>query len=115
MRRLARRPVIAFPQWVTVALACALANPFCCHLLPLFDGFVISQPAQIDEVQPLCAGKPLKPISVAVPLAANRVEFLVAVLSCGGVALSESVMERPVPARKLRGPPRHLVLGILRI
>lgn len=115
MINLARRPLIAFPTWVTVALACALANPFCCHLLPLIDGVEFGKPAHIDEARQLCTGKPLKPLTAAVPLAANRVEFVVAVLSYDGVVFGDSVIERSTPVYDLRGPPRHLVLGILRI
>ncbi|MCB1105892.1 MAG: hypothetical protein KDK74_14255 [Cephaloticoccus sp.] len=116
MIKLAQARLIAFPTWVLVALACALANPFCCHLLPVFDGFESSLPAQIDEAQQLCAGKPLKPMPAPESLATGRAEFVVAVLPHGGFErVGTSLSARPLPIRELRGPPRHLVLGILRI
>lgn len=96
-------------------VAFALVNPFCCHLLPYFEGEPAPGERTVDELTAPCPGKP-----EAVHASAMVPPDLVVI----NADLPRPVMV-PAPARtpwrikasrKARaGPPRHVLFGVLLI
>lgn len=96
-------------------VALALVNPFCCHLLPYFEGEPAPSERTITEAESPCPGKP-----EAVPTPAIAPPDFVAVVAD---------LPRPVvvPAHVRRdwrievardsrtGPPRHVLFGVFLI
>lgn len=96
-------------------VALALVNPFCCHLLPYFEGESGPSERTIDEAKSPCPGKP-----EAVPSPAIAPLDFVAVCE----VLPRLVIV-PSPTRtswsvkvgcdSRAGPPRHVLFGVFLI
>lgn len=94
-------------------LALALANPFCCHLLPFFQAEVVQTETAFDTVDATCAGKPK----------AQRADDLLVVpppvmgllVLTPGPLLAAPLEPPPSAGPRLGGPPRYKLLGIYRV
>jgi hypothetical protein len=116
MLKFARRPVMTFPAWLAVVTALALCNPYCCHLLPFFNGFESSAQVQMDAAQEFCPGKPVKTPKLDLLVVPDGSPGVLSILTSGTQPESFSfrrVVERSLPDRN--GTLKHLVLGVLRI
>jgi hypothetical protein len=98
---------------LTAVLALALANPFCCHLLPFYSAEVVQTETAFDTVDASCAGKPEAVADGGLVLALPPglglpVSILPVLLSHVEPAVAR---ERP----ETGGPPRHKLLEIYRV
>jgi len=96
-------------------VAFALVNPFCCHLLPYFEGEPAPGERTLDEVNSPCPGKPeaLPTPAIATP------DFIAVIADLPGpvmVLAPARTAWRIKASRKVRaGPPRHVLFGVLLI
>jgi len=93
----------------------ALANPFCCHLLPLYEAESGLGEVAVDEVASPCPGKPE---AVKEPGALHP-EFVAVTVD----RIEPAVRQVPEPASRpacdrnvaTAGPPRWVLFGVLLI
>ena len=98
---------------LTAVLVLALANPFCCHLLPFYSAEVVQTETALDTVDASCAGKPEAVTQGELVLAPPPVLGLpvsILPLLLGKVARPMG-RGQPEPG----GPARHKLLGIYRV
>lgn len=115
MFRSLQRSSVTVAAILAGVVAFALVNPFCCHLLPYFEGEPAPGERTVDEAQAPCPGKP-EAVSAPAPASPDFVAVIVDLPRPVIVPAPARIAWRVQPGRDSRaGPPRHVLFGVFLI
>lgn len=115
MPRRRQRTTATIAMILAGVVAFALVNPFCCHLLPYFEGEPAPGERTVDEAQSPCPGKPEAVLES--PAAAPDFVAVMGDLPLPVIVPVQTFTAERVDVRRVSraGPPRHVLFGVFLI